>query len=125
MRGTTKRDTRREMRPRSALRQVEARFQVQRQIAPAGISVRPNLVFGPAKFAVFVDARFGHGHSERGISHTSNARNWRPKLERNRRRDQIMDEALNLARWPVVQNWEQQALSETNASVMAALEREP
>jgi len=36
-----------------------------------------------------------------------------------------MDEALNLARWPVVQNWEQQALSETNASVMAALEREP
>jgi DNA mismatch endonuclease (patch repair protein) len=96
---------------------------VQRLIAVGDISVRPDVVFGPAKTAVFLDACFWHGCPEHGNRPTTNAWYWEPKLERNRRRDETVDEALTLAGWSVVRIWEHEAPSEGVAKVVAALGR--
>jgi DNA mismatch endonuclease (patch repair protein) len=124
MRGNRKRDTRPEVRLRSALHRRGLRFRVQRQVAAGSIRVRPDVVFGPAKAAVFVDGCFWHGCPDHGTIPRNNRWYWKPKLERNRRRDKVVDEALHLAGWSVVRIWEHEGASEAVAKVMAALGRE-
>lgn len=124
MRGNRKRDTRPELRLRSALHRRGLRFRVQRHVSAGNISVRPDVVFGPAKTAVFVDGCFWHGCPDHGTSPRNNRWYWKPKLERNRRRDQVVDEALRRAGWSVVRIWEHEGPSEAVARVMAALGRQ-
>lgn len=121
MRGNRKRDTRPELRLRSALHRQGLRFRVQRRVAAGPVVVRPDIVFARAKTAVFVDGCFWHGCPEHGTTPRSNTWYWGPKLERNIRRDRFVDRELQLAGWSVIRVWEHDGLSAAAAKVVAAL----
>lgn len=124
MRANRKRDTRPERRLRSALHRHGLRFRVHRRVALGGVIVSPDVVFGRAKVAVFVDGCFWHGCPDHGTRPKINSWYWGPKLEHNRRRDRLVDQALCLAGWSVVRVWEHEEPAAAVTKVVAALGRE-
>jgi DNA mismatch endonuclease (patch repair protein) len=73
----------------------------------AGLRRRADIVFGPARVAVFVDGCFWHGcplHGQR--RHDVNGWYWPEKIARNRHRDSDTDARLAAAGWAVVRAWE-------------------
>ncbi|WP_306672213.1 very short patch repair endonuclease [Rhodococcus opacus] len=90
----------------------------------ANLSRRADVVFGPAKVALFIDGCFWHGcpvHGER--SPTANAGYWREKIERNKARDLDTDERLHLAGWLSLRVWEHEDPQEVAAMVVAEVRR--
>lgn len=69
------------------------RYRVDRAPLP-GLRRRADIVFGPAKVAVFVDGCFWHGCPEHGTTARANADHWSAKIERNRERDADTDARL-------------------------------
>ncbi len=78
------------------------------------VSVRPlkpfrrtaDLVFRPAKVAVFVDGCFWHSCPLHGTVPATNSEYWVPKLARNTERDRGTDQALADAGWLSIRFWE-------------------
>ncbi|MGH9107171.1 MAG: very short patch repair endonuclease [Acidimicrobiales bacterium] len=91
---------------RRALHSLGLRYRVHR--APvAGLCRKADIVFGPARLAVFVDGCFWHGCPDHGRRrHEVNGWYWPGKIARNRRRDQETDMALEAAGWRVLRVWE-------------------
>jgi DNA mismatch endonuclease, patch repair protein len=91
---------------RRALHSLGLRYRVHR--APLqGLRRKADIVFGPARVAVFVDGCFWHGCPEHGRrSHDVNGWYWPGKIARNQRRDRDTDQALLTAGWAVVRIWE-------------------
>jgi DNA mismatch endonuclease (patch repair protein) len=81
------------------------RFRKNVLIPLAEMSVRPDVVFTRVKVAFFVDGCFWHACPEHGDLPRSNNGYWMPKLERNVRRDRLVDERLRVAGWIVVRLW--------------------
>jgi len=77
-----------------------------------GVRRRADLVFGPARVAVFVDGCFWHGCPVHATWPKNNAEFWREKIETNRLRDQDTDRRLTAAGWEVVRVWEHEDLDE-------------
>jgi DNA mismatch endonuclease (patch repair protein) len=73
---------------------------------------RVDIVFGPARVAVFVDGCFWHGCPEHATWPKRNARFWRKKIEANTRRDRDTDERLRREGWTVVRVWEHEPPNE-------------
>lgn len=67
---------------------------------------RVDIVFGPARVAVFVDGCFWHGCPEHATWPASNEEFWRQKIETNRQRDQDTNFQLEADGWHVVRIWE-------------------
>jgi len=65
---------------------------------------RPDLAFGNARLAVFVDGAFWHGHPDyyRGQS----GEFWDRKIARNRERDERVDRELAELGWRVLRRWD-------------------
>lgn len=99
-------DTAPERRVRSILHLRGRRFRKDRPLRADGRMIRPDIVFGPARLAVFIDGCFWHGCDEHGTSPRSNADYWSEKLARNRRRDVKQTRALEAAGWRVLRIWE-------------------
>ena len=99
------RDTAPEMALRSSLHSMGLRYRVDRAPLP-GLRRRADIVFGPAKVAVFVDGCFWHGCPEHGTKARANADFWAAKIERNRARDADTDARHADAGWTVVRIWE-------------------
>ena len=78
-------------------------------------------MFPRAHVAVFVDGCFWHGCPDHGVSPRVNSDYWRPKLERNRARDQETDAALKTAGWVVVRAWEHEDPAVVAERVQAAV----
>src|SRR5689334_14787341 len=93
MRATKQRDTPAELALRSALHRRGFRYRIQRRPVP-DVRSRADIVFGPAKVAVFVDGCFWHGCPAHATWPRTNAKWWREKIDSNRRRDRATDEAL-------------------------------
>jgi DNA mismatch endonuclease, patch repair protein len=96
--------------PEVALRQVlhalGLRYRLHQAPLP-GLRRKADIVFGPARVAVFVDGCFWHGCPEHGRRrHEVNNWYWPAKIDRNRRRDVDTDRALTGAGWVVVRVWE-------------------
>jgi len=108
MKGNRRRDTGPELRVRRALHARGLRYRVDRSLDVPGRRVRPDIVFGPTKIAVFVDGCFWHACPEHGNSPSKNATYWREKLARNTRRDAEVSERLRSAGWQVIRIWEHQ-----------------
>ena len=72
-----------------------------------------DIVFGPARVAVFVDGCFWHGCPVHGTFPTNNADFWRQKIETNRLRDADTNSKLEARGWSVVRVWEHESLSAT------------
>lgn len=105
MQANGRRDTRNEVALRSALHRLGLRFRKDVLLRLPGTRVRPDVVFGSAKLAVFADGCWWHGCSE--CRHkTPRSEWWITKLRGNAERDRRVDEALRHAGWEVVRVWE-------------------
>lgn len=105
MRSVRRRDTSCEMAIRSELHRRGLRYRVDR--APLeGMRSRADLVFGPARVAVFVDGCFWHACPEHATWPQSNADWWKAKIEANVQRDVATNRRLEQAGWAVVRIWE-------------------
>lgn len=87
------------------------RFRVDRPILD-GARRRPDLVFRPARVAVFVDGCFWHGCPVHATWPKNNAEFWRQKIETNGLRDRDTDRRLEEAGWEVVRVWEHEDMEE-------------
>jgi DNA mismatch endonuclease (patch repair protein) len=98
------RDTRPEMRVRRALHAAGLRYRLHaRELAG-----RPDIVFRPAKLAIFVHGCFWHRHP--GCEHARMPKTrvefWREKLGGNVLRDARHAEDLEALGWTVMTMWE-------------------
>lgn len=100
-----RRDTLPERAIRSELHRRGFRFRVDRPPVP-GLRSRADIVFGPARVAVYVDGCFWHSCPEHGTKPKANAEWWERKLKRNQERDEETDRILREHGWAVVRIWE-------------------
>jgi DNA mismatch endonuclease (patch repair protein) len=100
-----RRDTLPERAIRSELHRRGFRFRVDRAPLP-GLRSRADIVFGPARVAVYVDGCFWHSCPEHGTRPKANSDWWDRKLARNRERDRETDRVLRENGWEVVRIWE-------------------
>lgn len=105
MRRTPSRDTRPEIRLRSALHRLGLRFRVDARPL-LGVRRRADVVFRSVRVAVFLDGCFWHGCDVHCVWPKANAKWWREKIERNRRRDVDTDRRLTEAGWTSIRVWE-------------------
>lgn len=99
------RDTGPERALRSELHRRGLRYRVQRR-PDTDLRVTADIVFGPARVAVFVDGCFWHACPEHGTMPKSNRTWWADKLAANVARDRRTDLALTGRGWTVVRVWE-------------------
>jgi DNA mismatch endonuclease (patch repair protein) len=103
---TMSRIRRRDTRPELALRRaVWAEGFRGYRIDRANLPGRPDLAWGRAKVAVFVDGAFWHGHPSAYTPGKSGAY-WDEKIEGNRRRDRVADMRLTEMGWAVIRLWD-------------------
>ena len=96
------------------------RYRVDRAPIP-GTRRRADIVFGPAKVAVYVDGCFWHSCPEHATMPKSNREWWREKLEANVRRDRDTDRQLLEVEWRVVRIWEHEETAAAVERVITAL----
>lgn len=80
-----------------------------------------DIVFGPAKVAVFVDGCFWHGCPKHATWPKSNDQFWRDKIEGNQRRDRDTDQRLAEAGWIPLRIWEHETAKEAADRVQATV----
>ncbi|ROQ71662.1 Very short patch repair protein [Streptomyces sp. ADI92-24] len=68
-----------------------------------------DLVFRPAKVAVFIDGCYWHGCPEHYVAPKTNPGYWSDKVARNVARDRDTDQRLAEAGWLVLRFWEHQS----------------
>lgn len=71
----------------------------------AGLPGRPDLAFGRARVAVFVDGGFWHGHPSKYWAGRSGDY-WDEKIARNQERDRRVDGELTELGWRVLRLWD-------------------
>ena len=105
---------------RSMLHKQGYRFRLHRKDLPG----RPDIVFPTRRKAVFVHGCFWHQHSKcrEGRCPASRQEYWRPKLERNRQRDNFALVQLKKLGWEASVVWECE-LYEHPAAILQQLER--
>jgi DNA mismatch endonuclease (patch repair protein) len=118
-----RRDTLPELAIRSELHRRGLRFRVDR--APlAGLRSRADIVFGPARVAVYVDGCFWHSCPEHGTMPKANAEWWERKLKRNQERDAETDRRLREEGWEVVRIWEHEDPVEATDRIIRVLHKQ-
>lgn len=117
------RDTGPEMAVRRILHAAGLRYRVDR--APLlGMRRRADIVFGPAKVAVFIDGCFWHGCPEHGRTRIeANPEYWSRKIARNRQRDADTDSRLSEAGWTVIRAWEHETPADVAARIASTVRR--
>jgi DNA mismatch endonuclease (patch repair protein) len=121
MQGNRSRDTQPEVLVRSALHRRGLRFRKNLLLRAASVRVRPDIVFTAKRVAVFVDGCFWHRCPEHGSDPKSNTGYWKPKLDRNVRRDRVVTEALQEQGWTVVRIWEHESVEEAVGRIRSAV----
>jgi DNA mismatch endonuclease (patch repair protein) len=99
------RDTEVELALRRELHRLGLRYRVHRRPIRA-VRREADVVFGPARVAVFVDGCFWHGCPVHATWPKRNAEFWRVKIEGNRARDGETDRLLDAAGWLALRVWE-------------------
>ncbi|MFE5331168.1 very short patch repair endonuclease [Embleya sp. NPDC056575] len=98
-------DTDVEVALRRVLHGMGLRYRVHRRPLK-GVRREADVVFGPAKVAVYVDGCFWHGCPVHATWPKRNAEFWKTKIEGNRTRDADTDRRMAEAGWLVVRVWE-------------------
>lgn len=106
-----------EMALRKLLHAAGFRYRVHRRPVK-GVRREADLVFGPARVAVFVDGCFWHGCPEHATWPKNNAEFWREKIETNRRRDADTDARLLDSGWLALRIWEHESAETAADRVM-------
>ena len=106
MRAVKGKDTKPEMVVRRLVHGMGYRYRLHRKSLPG----KPDMVFGPRKKVIFVHGCFWHQHSDAGCRGArmplTRFQYWRPKLERNKERDNCNVTNLNRLGWDVLVIWE-------------------
>ncbi|MEU6359842.1 very short patch repair endonuclease [Streptomyces albidoflavus] len=120
MLGNRNRDTSPERALRSLVHAAGLRYRVAAKPLPK-MRRTADLVFRPARVAVFVDGCFWHGCPEHFVPPKTNPDYWREKIGRNVKRDRDTDARLEEAGWLVLRFWEHDAAEASCAIVCAAV----
>lgn len=110
------RDTGPELVLRRLLHARGLRFRVHRRLIN-GSARTTDIVFGPARVAVYVDGCFWHGCPIHYGAPSVNQGYWGPKIEKVRRRDRDTDSILATQGWEVVRIWEHDPMIEAAARI--------
>ena len=97
-----RRDTGPEVALRSELHRRGLRFRIHVRALPG----TPDIAFGRAKLAVFVDGCFWHHCPDHGVLPKNNREWWLAKLDANVERDRRKDVQLFEMGWAVIHVWE-------------------
>jgi len=117
-----KRDTPAELALRAELHRRGLRFRVDKPPL-RDLRRRADIVFRPAKVAVFVDGCFWHGCPQHVTWPEANGEWWKRKIEGNRRRDADTNRRLHQAGWHVIRAWEHEDVREVAHRVALAIVR--
>ena len=79
--------------------------------------IRPDLVLGPGRVAIFIDGCFWHGCPRHYVRPRSRQEFWAAKLRENVVRDGDQVAALERAGWRVVRAWEHEVFEDLPAVV--------
>lgn len=113
------RDTAPEVAVRRLLHAAGYRYRVDRPPLP-GLRRRADIVFGPAKIAVYIDGCFWHGCPDHSKPLTkANSAYWSAKMARNKARDEDTDATLIDAGWCVIRAWEHDDPADVAARIAA------
>jgi len=116
-----RRDTKPEIQLRRALWHRGLRYRVDR--APLkNLRRRADILFGPAKVAIYVDGCFWHSCPEHASIPKANRQWWIDKLEANVRRDRDSDRQLADAGWLAIRIWEHEDMEEAALKIIRVLE---
>lgn len=83
---------------------------------------KPDLVFPRCKLAIFVDGCFWHGCPAHFKMPTNNADYWAEKIERNQRRDGLVQETLERMNYRVLRLWEHEVKREPETVLRKIME---
>lgn len=110
-------DTSIEVKLRRALWQKGYRYRKNYKVLPG----KPDIAITKYKIAIFCDSEFFHGknweilkpHLEEG----NNSDYWIPKIEKNRKRDDVINKQLLFLGWTVVRFWGKDILQNVDECV--------
>lgn len=114
------RNTQVEVLLRKELHRAGLRFRVHRRPVP-GLRREADIVFGPARVAVFVDGCYWHGCPQHATWPKTNADFWREKINRNRERDRDTDQKLVDVGWLPIRVWEHEDPAEAAKNIVVAV----
>ena len=121
MRGNRKRETPAEIALRGNLHRRGFRFRIAVPLEVGSLIVRPDIVFGRQRVAVFVDGCFWHSCPVHGTAPKVNTDYWLPKLSRVTRRDRRVEEAPASVGWRIIRVWEHRDREEAAEEIEAAV----
>ena len=122
MRSIGQKDTKPEILLRTALWARGLRYRKHLRIG----RTRPDLVFTRHMVSVFIDGCFWHGCPRHYTEPTSNASFWRQKIQLNKQRDRLTNQALKSEGWTVIRVWQCEVykeLEEVIARIFDAVEK--
>jgi DNA mismatch endonuclease (patch repair protein) len=122
MQSTPRRDTKGELKLRSALHRLGLRFRVDAKPWPTKRH-KTDILFRRARVLVYFDGCFWHGCPTHCTMPLHNADWWRAKIERNKGRDRELQIQAESDGWVVCRVWEHDDLAAT-ALELAVLVRE-
>ncbi|GGV56122.1 very short patch repair endonuclease [Streptomyces griseoloalbus] len=105
MQAIRSRDTKPEITIRRLVHAAGLRYRVAARPLP-DLRRTADMVFRPAKVAVFIDGCYWHGCPEHYVPPKTNSGYWSEKVIGNVRRDRETDEKLREAGWLVLRFWE-------------------
>lgn len=92
-----------------------------------GLPGKPDIVITRCKIAIFVDGDFWHGKNMDVIDNQiqSNRSYWLPKIRRNKKRDEEVNDALTEQGWIVLRFWESDIKKQLESCIAQILEYVP
>lgn len=115
------RDTKPELVVRSSVHRRGLRFRVATRPLPE-LRRTADLVFRPARVAVFIDGCFWHGCPEHYTEPKRNRDFWTAKIDGNIQRDADTNERLKAAGWTVLRFWEHEDADSIVDSIVETVE---
>ncbi|MFI1677169.1 very short patch repair endonuclease [Streptomyces sp. NPDC020607] len=122
MQAIRSRDTKPERLIRQLVHAQGLRYRVAAKPLP-GLRRTADMVFRPARVAVFIDGCYWHGCPEHYVPPKTNSGYWSDKVLRNMTRDRDTDQRLTDAGWLVLRFWEHEPADDCAARIAAEVER--
>ncbi|MFJ6501875.1 very short patch repair endonuclease [Streptomyces sp. NPDC091879] len=122
MQAIRSRDTKPERLVRSLLHASGLRYRVAAKPLPT-LRRTADIVFRPAKLAVFIDGCYWHGCPDHYVPPKTNQGYWSDKVTRNMARDRDTDKQLQAAGWVVLRFWEHDPPEDCAAKIAATVSR--
>lgn len=116
MQGNRGRDTTAELVVRRLVHARGLRYRVNARPEP-DLRRTADMLFGPAKVAVFIDGCYWHGCPVHFRAPATNVEYWSRKIDGNRERDLDTTARLEERGWRVLRFWAHEAPSETAARI--------